>query len=128
MTLGGVMTEKQELTLSWRGGVGVFLGTILIGLLFYRFGEFDLARPTIFFSIAIIIAIAMRWDLRRELWFWIAMAVIVALHVPLILFVPWTTKWIPVMVIAPIFIGDFALITATIKVADKLMRPAHPAH
>jgi len=106
------MTQDKQLTLSWRSGLGVFFGTILIGLLFYHFGKLALARPTIFCSLAIIIAIAMRWELRRHVWFWITMAVIVALHIPLILFVPWTTKWIPAILITPICLGDLAVMIA----------------
>jgi hypothetical protein len=59
-------------------------------------------------------------------WFWITMAVIVALHIPLILFVPWTTKWIPAILITPICLGDLAVMIAIIKLVEKLVGSTSP--
>jgi hypothetical protein len=39
-------------------------------------------------------------------WFWITMTFLAALHPALIVFVPWTTKRIPAVVIAPFGIAD----------------------
>ena len=92
--------------LAWWGVLCVIFGTILLGLVFVSFGSFDLARPS-FISIAMVaLAIVMRWKLRRHLWFWITMTCLAALHLPLILYIPWTTKWIPAVVLAPIGIAD----------------------
>ena len=38
------------------------------------------------------------------------MAFVAALHVQLILFISWTTKWIPATVIIPIGIADYAML------------------
>jgi len=65
------------------------------------------------------VAIAMRWKLRRHIWFWITMTVIAALHIPLILFVPWTTKWVPAIVIIPIGIADLYAMLAILAVVGK---------
>jgi hypothetical protein len=43
----------------------------------------------------VAVAIALRWKLRQQVWFWITMTILAALHLPLILLVPWSTKWIP---------------------------------
>ncbi len=52
--------------------------------------------------------------LKRRLWshpwFWVTMAVVALLHIPLILFVPWGTKWVPALVFAGIDTADFCLI------------------
>ena len=40
-------------------------------------------------------AITLRWKLSRHVWFWITMTFLAALHLPLILFVPWTTSGFP---------------------------------
>jgi len=50
------------------------------------------------------------------------MAVIAALHVPLILFVPWTTRWVPALAIAVIDSVDFCLILWILAVIEKVMR------
>ena len=47
-------------------------------------------------SVAVLgLMFVLKWRLRPHAWFWITMAVIAALHVPLILFVPWGTTWSP---------------------------------
>ena len=66
------------------------------------------------------VVVAMRWKLRRNLWFWIALTLIAALHVPLILFVPWTTKWVPAIVIIPIAIADLYLMLGILSLVGKL--------
>jgi hypothetical protein len=114
------MAEDKQLTLSWKGGLGVFLGSILVGLLFYHFGILALARPIGYSLIVIVAAISMRWQLRRHVWFWITVTVIAALHVPLILFIPWTTRWIPAILFVPICAGDLAVMLGVIKLVEKL--------
>jgi hypothetical protein len=88
----------------------------LIALLLLNFGKFDLARPMLCSTGVLVAVIAMRWKLRRNVWFWMTMAVIAALHVPLILFVPWTTKWAPAIVIIPVGIADLYLMLAILSV------------
>ena len=113
--------EAKKLRLSWKGGLAVTGGTILIGLLFVYFGKFQLAGPALFSALVIVVAIATKWELRRRVWFWITMTVIAALHVPLILFVPWTTKWVPAIVITPILIADLYGMLAILSVVGKLV-------
>jgi hypothetical protein len=107
--------------LPWWGGLCIIAGTILLGLLFLEFGRLDLARPSLVTAATIVLAIIMRWKLRRHVWFWITMIVLATLHVPLILFVPWTTKWIPAMVIIPIGITDLYLMLWVLSVVGKFM-------
>jgi len=63
----------------------------------------------------------LKWRLRRHAWFWITMTVIVALHVPLILFVPWGTRWVPALAIAAIDSLDFCLILWILAVVGKFI-------
>ena len=67
------------------------------------------------------VTIAIKWKLRRRLWFWITMIVIVALHLLLILFIPWTTRWVPAIVIIPIGIADLYAMLWIILVVGKFM-------
>ena len=54
------------------------------------------------------------------MWFWVVIAVFVALHVELILVVPWTTQWIPAVLITPIAAVDLWVILATLAVIRKV--------
>jgi len=67
------------------------------------------------------IVIRFKWKLRRQTWFWVTMTVIAALHVLWVLFVPWTTKWIPVFVYIGFATADFVLILWILLVVEKFM-------
>jgi hypothetical protein len=107
--------------LSWKGGLCVFFGTILLAFMFVSIGRFDLARPTMVSVAMVSLIIAMRWKLRTHGWFWITIIILAALHLPLILFIPWTTKWIPAILIAPIGIADLYAMLWVISVVGKSM-------
>jgi hypothetical protein len=97
------------------------LGALLLYLLFIYFGRFDLARPSLISAGMVALAIALRWKLRRHVWFWITMTILAGLHLPLIVFVPWTTKWIPAIVIAPFGIADLYAMLWVLSVVGKFV-------
>lgn len=66
-------------------------------------------------------AVAVKWNLRPRPWFWNTMAILAVLHVPLILFVPWGTQWVPAMMMAVVGSVDLILILTIISVAGKFM-------
>jgi hypothetical protein len=107
--------------LPWWGVLCVMIGSLPLYLLFVYFGRFDLARPTLVSLAMVAIAVAMRWKLRRHAWFWGTMVILGALHLPLILFVPWTTRWIPAFVIIPIGIADLYVMLWVVSVVGKFM-------
>jgi hypothetical protein len=49
------------------------------------------------------------------------MTILAALHVPLILFVPWTTKWVPALLIIPIGFADLYVMLWVLSVVGKFM-------
>jgi len=104
------------------GYIFIPVGAFLLSAFFDHFGKLALARPTVFSVSIVIITIAMRWKLKGHAWFWITMASLAALHVPLILFIPWTTKWISVLVIIPIGIADSYAMLWVLSVVGKFMR------
>ena len=116
-----VTAEDRKMRLPWWGVLGVILGALALLILFDHFGKLTLARPTMTSAAMVIIAIAMRWKLKRHMWFWITMTCLAALHVPLILFVPWTTRWIPAFVIIPIGMADLYLMLWVLSVVGKFM-------
>jgi hypothetical protein len=123
-----VITEKdRQMRLPLWGCLCVIGGAFLLASVLDHFGKLALARP-IMFSISIIsITIALRWKLRGRMWFWITMAFLIALHVPLILFIPWTTKWIPALVLTPIGIADsYAMLWVISVVAKSKGEPIVP--
>jgi hypothetical protein len=122
-----ITADDKEMRLSWRGGLLVAFGTAFLAFLFISLGRFELARPTMVSVAMIGLAITMRWKLRKHVWFWITMTILAALHLPLILFVPWTTRWIPAVLIAPIGIADlYAMLWFISVVAKFIGEPTAP--
>ena len=72
-------------------------------------------------TVVVAFAVALKWNLRRRPWFWNTMAILTLLHVPLILFVPWGTRWVPAMMIALIGSADLILILVIISVAGRFV-------
>ncbi|HEV2422869.1 MAG TPA: hypothetical protein VGS59_14250 [Candidatus Acidoferrales bacterium] len=97
-------------------------GCFSLAFLFARFGKLDLALPT-FCSVGVLgFTIAVKWKLRRRVWFWVTMTVLGAVHVLLILSIPWTTNWVPGLLIAPILGVDFYAMLWILAVVGKLMQ------
>lgn len=113
--------EAKKIRLPWWGLLLWMAGCGLIEWLLIDLGRFDLGLPALN-SIAVVgFTIALKRKLGRHAWFWGTMAVIAALHVPLVLFVPWTSKWVPALVIAVIDSADFCLILWMIALVGKFM-------
>jgi len=69
-----------------------------------------------------IFAIKIRWHLRKHIWFWAIIAVILALHVPLVFMVRWPQGHAPTIFYAmPIGIADFLVISGALKFAEQLL-------
>src|ERR1700734_2050860 len=89
--------------------------------LFDHFGRLNLMLP-IWNSVAVLgFMLALKWKLRRHAWFWITMAVVAALHVPLVLLVHWPTIWVPALSIAAMDSGDLIVMLAVLAAVRKLV-------
>jgi hypothetical protein len=113
--------ELKQIRLPWWGLLFIIISAVPLGFLFDYFGRSTLALPTLDSVVIIIFAIAMRWKLRRHAWFWITMTLIMALHALLILFVPWTSKWVPAVVIIPIGMLDLFAMLAIVSVVGRFV-------
>jgi len=112
----------KKIWLPWWAVLCLIVGGLPIAWLFDHFGKFDLARPSLLSAGTIALAIAIKWKLGRNPWFWITMAVIVALHLVLILSVSWTTKWVPASVSAGVCTVDFFVMLAIIDVVETFLK------
>jgi len=50
------------------------------------------------------------------------MIVLAALHIPLVLFIPWTTKWVPAFGTLPIGMADLYIMLWTLSVIGSWMK------
>jgi hypothetical protein len=111
----------KKMRLRWWAVLCLLVFGMPLPWLFDHFGKLNLMLP-IWNSVAVLgLMFVLKWRLRRHAWFWITMTVIVALHVPLILFVPWGTRWVPALAIAAIDSLDFCLILWILSFVGNLM-------
>ncbi len=113
--------EARKVRLPWWALLCLAIGSLPIYWFFYRFGKVDLALPMLNCILVLGFLIVLKRTLWPHMWFWVAMAVLAALHVPLVLFVPWTTRWVPALAIAAIDSADLILILTMLAVIGKLV-------
>jgi hypothetical protein len=105
----------------WWSVVCGIIGSFFCAWLFDSFGKLNLVLPTLN-SIAVLgFILVLKWNLRWHAWFWITIAVIAALHVPLVLLVPWSTRWVPALAIAVIDSADLIVILTIVSVVARFV-------
>jgi hypothetical protein len=99
--------------------IAVILGPVF--LLFIWLGKADMGL-TVFIILAMaIFAIKLHWDLRKHIWFWGIIAIILALHVPLVFMVRWPHRSVTVRGHGTLFgFADFVIIWGALELAERL--------
>ena len=116
-----ITAEDRKARLPWWGVLCVMLSALPLLLVFDHFGKSAFALPTIDSVAVIACAIGLRWRLRRRVWFWFTMIVFAGLHVLLLLYVPWTDKWVPAPIVILIGLADLYAIFAVIYALEKFI-------
>jgi hypothetical protein len=105
---------------------GLKIGAVLIPvfLLFAFLGKADMGLTVCIVSGMIILAIKLRWNLRKHVWFWATIIFILALHVPLFFIVRWPQGNVPTLAYTlPVGIADFVIILGAVGLAEKFFSP-----
>ena len=88
-----VEQSQSKVTLPW--AIAAVVLTFPLLLVFMYFGKPGNGRAAWFCAGAIFLAARFRWELSRKQWFWLSIAAISVIHLPLILFFPWSAAWFP---------------------------------
>lgn len=103
---------------------GLKIGAILapVFFLFVLLANADLGLTACIVLGMIMLAIKIRWKLRKHVWFWAIIVFILALHVPLFFIVRWPQGNLPTLFYTlPIGIVDFLIISGALGLAEKLL-------
>jgi hypothetical protein len=106
----------------------VTLFAVLLYFALEYLGDSAKARAASICAAMIITATWMRWDLRSRVWFWVTILMLVLLHLPLIMLLPWTDKNYPGVVLLPGSLVDLAVIYGVIKLVERVMTGGRGAH
>jgi len=70
----------------------------------------------------LLLAIKIRWYLRKHIWFWAIIVVILAVHIPLVFMVRVPQGHAPTLFYTmPLGIADFLIISGVLRLAEKFL-------
>jgi hypothetical protein len=102
---------------------GLKIGAMLIPVfvLFVFLGNADIGLAVVIVLGVVLFAIKLRWKLRKHIWFWAIIVIVLALHVPFFQAVRWPQGSTPTLFYTmPFGILDFLLISGALWLAEKL--------
>lgn len=70
----------------------------------------------------IVLAATLFWSSKLQVWFWLTLAAIVLLHVPIILLIQWPLKQLSYVALLPAGLLDFAIAYGTISLVQRQMQ------
>jgi hypothetical protein len=95
--------------------------TLPIWGLYAYFGDPGRGQAAWVSSIAICFAVRYFWDLKNCLWFWVTITIIVLVHVPLIVLIPWPFKQLTYIAALPFGFADFGIAYGIIQLAENVV-------
>jgi hypothetical protein len=111
---------KEKSTTDWSGTI---IGLLLLPVLFFFIfiGKAELGFTACIVLGMSVIAVRLRWKLRKHVWFWATIALILLLHIPLLFIVRWPKSNAPTIAYSlPLGIADFLLIISAINLAQRV--------
>jgi len=115
---------SPETALTHKWGLLAGLCSLLPLFIFAYLGDAGKGRAAAISLAVIIIVARARWDLKNYAWFWITLVVMIALHVPLVLLIPWTSRSYPGITLLPVAAVDYAIVYGCIKLTEKALKPS----
>jgi hypothetical protein len=104
----------------WTGTI-IGAATLPVLFLFVYLGKPDMGFTIAIVLVAIMVAIYLRWRLRKHVWFWATIILVLALHIPLFFIVRWPSGNTPTIAYSmPLGIADFLLFSGALSVAERL--------
>ena len=103
---------------AWAIGVGVCC-LFPLYLLFSAFGNAGRGTAAACFGGAIIITVRLRWEMRRQVWFWAVVGSLVLLHLAIVLLIPWPNRNYTLPIVLPVGIVDVLAISLLIQFLAK---------
>jgi hypothetical protein len=120
MSMFDYEAPKEKSPADWSGTIiGVML--LPVFFVFAYLGKAEMGFNLMLVLGLAMIAVKLRWKLRKHVWFWTTIVLIFVLHVPLLFLVHWPRSSVPTIAYSlPLGIVDFLLISGALGLAEKL--------
>lgn len=99
----------------------VILCMVPLFFLFVALGDPGRGRAAAICGAVGLTAVRACWNSRKHAWFWAIVVVMAALHVCIVLFIPWNNKSYPGFALLPVAIVDYGVVYGSLKIAEKIM-------
>jgi hypothetical protein len=99
----------------------VTLFAVLFYFVFQYVSDSARGRVAAICAAMIMTAVWMRWDLRKRAWFRVTIVMLVFIHLPLVMALPWTNKNYPGIVLLPGALLDLAIVYGSIRLVEKVV-------
>jgi hypothetical protein len=111
---------KEKSSTDWSGTIiGVML--LPVFFVFVFLGKAELGFNVMLVLGLVMIAVRLRWKLRRYAWFWATIVFVLLLHIPFLFLVHWPQSRVPTIAYSlPLGIVDFLLISGSISLAQRV--------
>jgi hypothetical protein len=113
-------SPKEKSSTDWSGTIiGVML--LPVFFVFVLLGKAEMGFNLVLVLGLVMIAVKLRWQLRKYLWFWVTILFVIVLHVPFLLLLYWPKSDVPTIAYSlPLGIVDFLVISGAISLAQKV--------
>ena len=89
----------------------------------FSVGRADLGRPACLAIGASALAIRQKWEFHCRMWFWFVVAGVALMHLPLLVYVVFSNRWIPAVLMMPFALADYVIMIGAIQIAAKHFGP-----
>jgi hypothetical protein len=117
------MTEEEPEEQKSTDYTGVIIGAIALPVyfLFRYFGNPDMGLSAFICVGMIMLAVRLRWALRKCFWFWATIVLVLLLHVPVVLMVPWPHMTVNRITLLPIGFAELLIVLGAIRFVEKFI-------
>lgn len=70
----------------------------------------------------VLIVARYRWSLRKNIWFWVAIIIMLLSQIPIIMYVPWNARGLNGRALIPLGIADGAVGLSLVKIAEAVIK------
>jgi hypothetical protein len=117
---------KEKSRTDWTGPIIVAMLAPLF-FLFVYLGKAEMGFTACLVLGMFMVAVRLRWKLRRYAWFWGTIALVLLLHIPFLFLVHWPESRVPTIAYSlPLGIVDFLLTSGALGLAEKLFSKGPP--
>lgn len=114
--------EESPRELTAKGAYLAMLYSSPILVIFAYLGNFYTGIGASICTALVLLVIRTRWDLRKHAWFWITIAFVTLLQLPLVMFIPWKDRNLTGISLLPVAVFDYGIVYGCVKLVEKLMK------